>query len=110
MLADSIIGGNVGSMATGWTFLTTHGLVLLAIARDPQATQREIGDVVGVTERTASKVIGELVEAGYLTRFREGRRNRYELNVDTRLRHALSRDREVRDLVGLLTGHDVSSS
>lgn len=95
-------------MTSGWTFLTTHGLVLLAIARDPQATQREIGDMVGVTERTASKAIGDLIEAGYLTRFREGRRNRYELNVDTRLRHPLSRDVDARDLVSLLSGVDGS--
>lgn len=93
-------------MDTGWTFLTTHGLVLLAIARDPSATQREIGDAVGITERTASKAIGELVEAGYLRRFREGRRNRYELDTDAALRHPLSRDHQVRDLVALLGAAD----
>lgn len=95
-------------MTDGWTFLTTHGLVLLAIARDPQATQREIGDVVGVTERTASKVIGELIDAGYLTRFREGRRNRYELDAGIRLRHPLTRDGQVRELVELLAATPAS--
>lgn len=78
----------------------------MGMTSDPTATQREIADAVGVTERTASKVVGELVEAGYLRRIREGRRNRYELNPTGRLRHPLARDREVGRLLTLLTAAD----
>lgn len=90
-------------MAQSWTFLSTHGLVLLAVAAKPGSTQREIGDAVGVTERTAQKVLTELVDEGYLVRTREGRRNDYQINYDAPLRHDLvNREGQIRDLMRLL--------
>ena len=40
-----------------WTFVTKYALVLASIAKNPDKTAREIGDDVGVTERTAHKII-----------------------------------------------------
>jgi DNA-binding Lrp family transcriptional regulator len=85
-----------------WSFLSNQGLVLLAIAADPTATQREIGDAVGLTERATQRLIAELVDAGYVRRFVEGRRNRYEIVGDTRIRHPLGRDVRVRELLEVL--------
>ena len=51
-----------------WTFLSNHGQVLLCIARDPHARLREIGEQVGITERAAHRIVGELVDARYLVR------------------------------------------
>jgi len=48
-----------------WSFITNHGLVLAAIAKHPRSTARELGDDVGITERTAHKIIIDLEEAGY---------------------------------------------
>ena len=64
-----------------WKFLTNHALVLGWITEHPQSTAREIAMAVGVTERTALKIVGELDEAGYITRRRKGRRNVYRVNM-----------------------------
>ena len=66
-----------------WAFITTHGLVVAAIAKHPRSTAREIGDTVGVTERTAHKIITDLEEGGYITRTKVGRKNKYTIHPDT---------------------------
>jgi hypothetical protein len=43
-----------------WAFITNHGLVLATIAKHPNLTAREIGDTIGVTERTAHRIIMDL--------------------------------------------------
>jgi DNA-binding MarR family transcriptional regulator len=85
-----------------WTFLSNHGQVLLSIARDPAVRLRDIGDQVGITERAAHRIVGELVEAGYLRRERKGRRNRYTITTHRRLPDPLARDRSISDLLGVL--------
>lgn len=85
-----------------WTFLTSHGQVLLAVAADPRRTVREIADEVGMTERAAHRVISSLSEAGYLERIRVGRRVHYRLNVQLLHREQIERARLVRELVSLL--------
>ncbi len=94
-------------MATGeatWTFLTNHGHVLLCIARDPRTRGRDIAAQVGITERAAQSLVADLVEAGYVTRSREGRRNRYVLNPSLPLRHPLEQAHQVGELLSVLTG------
>ncbi len=85
-----------------WTFLTNHAHVLLCVAQAPDIRLREIADTVGVTERAAGRIVGELEEAGYLSRVRDGRRNRYSLNVDLPLRHPMDQEHRVGELVRLL--------
>ena len=63
----------------GWTFFTNHLRVLTTVARRPDLRLREIAEDVGITERAAHRIIGELAQEGYLTRTRVGSRNRYEL-------------------------------
>jgi DNA-binding MarR family transcriptional regulator len=86
-----------------WTFLTRHAQVLLCIADDPGIRLREIGERVGVTERAAHRIVGELVEAGYLTRERRGRRNQYTIRPQLPLPDRLAREQSVGDLLGVLT-------
>lgn len=71
----------------GWTFLTTHGLVLVEIAGDPQQTMRSLAETLGVSERTVQSVIRDLVAEGYLTRKRVGRRNAYRVDLNRHMRH-----------------------
>jgi predicted ArsR family transcriptional regulator len=66
-----------GSVRATWSFLTNHAQVLICIARDPSTRLREIGETVGITERAAHRLVGELATAGYISRERESRRNRY---------------------------------
>lgn len=70
-----------------WTFLSNHGHVLVAISRSPHAKIRELAAVVGITERAATSIVGDLESAGYITKHRIGRRNSYRLDPDRHLRH-----------------------
>jgi DNA-binding IclR family transcriptional regulator len=50
--------------------------VLLCIAHDPGVRLREIADQVGIADRAAHRIVGELVDAGYIVRERKGRQSR----------------------------------
>lgn len=86
----------------GWTFLANHTHVLVCIDRDPTVTMRAIAEQVGITERAVQRIVGELVEGGYLTRSREGRRNSYTINSERPLRHPLEQGTRLDALLGLL--------
>jgi hypothetical protein len=73
-----------------WTFFTHHGHVLISLARDPTLRLRDIAGAVGVTERATATLVSELVHAGYLQRFKDGRRNRYRVDLSGGLRHPLT--------------------
>lgn len=87
----------------GWTFLTNHSHVLLCIAEDPAIRGRDIAERVGITERSAQSIIADLVEAGYLSREKVGRRNHYEVHAARPLRHPIERDHQVAELLQLVT-------
>ncbi len=95
---------------TEWTFLTNHAHVLLCVARDPDIRLRDVADFVGITERAAQRIVADLVEAGYLDRTREGRRNSYQLNPDIPLRHPLDRNHAIGDILEVLTTSSEASS
>ncbi|MGV9351576.1 helix-turn-helix transcriptional regulator [Streptomyces spiralis] len=90
--------------AAGWSFLTNHARVLLAIAHDPAARIRDLAAACHITERTAQSIVGDLEQAGYLNREREGRRTRYTLRPDGKLRHPAEAHLPVRALLELFTG------
>jgi DNA-binding transcriptional ArsR family regulator len=93
-----------GSQAsvTRWDFLTNHAHVLLCVTQDSGIRLRDIAAAVGITERSAHKILSELVEDGYVLRKREGRRNRYKTKPELPLRHPLVREREVGELLEAL--------
>ncbi|WP_418361346.1 winged helix-turn-helix transcriptional regulator [Tessaracoccus flavescens] len=45
---------------------------------NPDARMRDIADMVGITERAVQQIVRELVNQGYVTKDKEGRRNRYQ--------------------------------
>jgi hypothetical protein len=92
-----------GERSGSWTLLTGHGHVLVEVARDPRARIRDIGPVVGLTERTVQAIVADLEAAGYLTRTRTGRRIRYRVNPDSPFRHKAQRGLRVGPLLDLLT-------
>jgi len=85
-----------------WRFVTNHAHVLETIARDPTARLRDIAAAVGVTERTAAQIVADLEDAGYLTKVRDGRRNRYEIHERLPLRHPQHRHHTVGELIRFL--------
>lgn len=89
-----------------WTFLTNHAHVLLCVARDPGIRHRDVAERVGITERAAQRIVADLVEAGYLQRTREGRRNRYRLERELPLRHPLERDHHIGEILTVLQAGD----
>ena len=76
--------------------------MLLCLQRNPRARMRDIAETVGITERAAQRIVTDLVEAGYVSRQREGRRNLYELNRELRMRHPSQFDHEIGELLDLL--------
>lgn len=85
-----------------WSFVTSHALALLELARDPNITIRSLSTRLGLTERHTHRVVTDLVEAGYVSRTRIGRRNRYEIDPSRRLRTPALARHEVGDLLQLL--------
>ena len=90
---------SVGAERSTWTFLTNHAHVLIAISRDPELRQRDISQLVGITEGAVQRILHELEEAGFLLRERVGRRNRYHVNADRPLRHPLERGNTMADIL-----------
>jgi predicted transcriptional regulator len=82
--------------------------VLLCLHRNPRVRLRDIAETVGITERAAQRIVSDLVEAGYVSREREGRRNRYVLNLSVPMRHPSQVDHEIGELVDVLRLDDSS--
>jgi DNA-binding IclR family transcriptional regulator len=70
-----------------WKFITNHAQVLLCVAHDPEIRLREIAEACGITERAAHRIIADLEDAGYISRERMGRRNRYDFHSEVAMRH-----------------------
>jgi DNA-binding transcriptional ArsR family regulator len=85
-----------------WNFVTSHGVALIEVYRDPDATVRELSERVGVTERQTHRVLSDLVSAGYLTRRRVGRRNTYRVNEAKPMRHPAVSAHRVGELLSAL--------
>lgn len=85
-----------------WTFLSNHAHVLVCLSRDPRIRLRDVATQVGITERAVQKIVADLEAAGVLIRRREGRRNRYHIHGDRKLRHPVEGEGVVRDLLAAL--------
>ena len=90
-----------------WTFLTSHGQVLLCIAQDRDVRLRDVAEKVGITERAAQRIVADLIEAGYVGRERVGRRNHYTINPSAEMRHDLQRGLGIGELLELLQRYPV---
>jgi predicted transcriptional regulator len=82
--------------------VTKHGHVLAYIAADPDARLRDIAEIVGITERTAVQIVTDLEQAGYLVKTRVGRRNRYQIVGERKVRTPRVPTMTVAQLLGLL--------
>ena len=87
-----------------WGFLTNHARVLACIALNPEVRLRDIAATVGITERRAYGIVDDLTLGGYVTKERDGRRNRYQVQVDVHLDEALGPQQTIGDLLKFLVG------
>jgi hypothetical protein len=90
----------------GWNFLTNHAKALLAIGSDPGMRLRDIADRLGITERSAYAIVTDLTDAGYITKTRDGRRNRYEIQSDLPVKESVGRQLTVGEVLGLFVESD----
>lgn len=88
----------------GWHFLTSHAIVLLTVAETPGVTVREIAESAEITERQTHRVLGDLVDGGYVARERRGRRNVYRVERTRPLRHPAVAARNVGELLAIIAG------
>jgi predicted ArsR family transcriptional regulator len=86
-----------------WTFLTNHAHVLICIALDPDLRLRDVAGRVGITERATQRILHDLVEGGYVTRSKVGRRNSYRLRLEQPMRHPVEAGHAIGDLVAALS-------
>jgi MarR family len=91
-----------------WAFLSNHGRVLLFLARDPGMRLRDIAARAAVTERSAYGIVTDLAKAGYVSKHRDGRRNRYQIQAHLPLPEPTSRERTVGEILALLAGTDAA--
>src|SRR4249920_790636 len=91
-----------GEATTKWTFLSNHAHVLICLAADAHQTLPEIASRVGITTRAVQLIVGDLVDGGYVTRTKVGRRNSYRINSDGHLRHPLESHHRIADLIAAL--------
>ena len=87
---------------TQWTFMTSYGAVLLYVANHPRETMRRIAERLGLTERTAARILHHLQEEDYVYVHKEGRRNIYEVNKEKPLKDLAYADHKVEDFLRLL--------
>ena len=85
-----------------WTFFSNYAHVLVCLAQNPHVRLRDVAARVGVTERTALRLVTQLDEADILSRVKEGRRNHYIINTDKHLRHPIEAHCTVGELLGII--------
>ena len=93
---------------TSWTFLTIHARVLLLVANDPGVRLRDIAASLDITERSAFGIITDLVEAGYVVKEKDGRRNRYHIQAHLPLPEPDGQERTIGEVLTLLAGTGVT--
>jgi len=89
----------VETSGRSWTFLTNHGHILVRLSRDPEARIRDIAADVGITERAAQGIVADLERDGYVSKVKEGRRNRYVIHHHRGFRHPAESQHPISELL-----------
>ena len=83
-----------------WHLWSRQGLVLLHIALNPDSTVQDIAASMSLTQRAVWDHIGDLRRAGMIDFRKEGRRNRYRVNLDGPFEHPTIRGVTLRTVFG----------
>jgi DNA-binding transcriptional ArsR family regulator len=89
-----------------WSFFTNHAQALVCIAQDPGVRLRDVATVLGVTERRAFDIVNDLVEAGYVEKEKDGRRNLYRIRTQLPLRRPIGKEPTIGEVLGMLVDVD----
>jgi DNA-binding IclR family transcriptional regulator len=74
-----------------WSLISNHGHALICIAQQPDIRLWELAQTIGIRDRSAQRIVNQLVDAGYLTRHdhdHHGARIAYTVNRDHHLRRS----------------------
>lgn len=82
-----------------WTFLSNHTHVLVCLYRNPSCRIRELAHLVGITERAVARILDDLESANVIVVEKEGRRNKYTINLSVPLRHQLESHKTIGELL-----------
>lgn len=93
----------------GWTFLTNHGHVFIAVNATPDALMKDIAKEVGITERAAQMILADLVVDGYIEVTRVGRRNHYKVNPNMHFRHPSEATQQVGMLLNIFSKVEIEA-
>ena len=85
--------------AQNWTFLSNHAHVLVCVAKNLDVRLSEVAELVGVRERTAHRIVHELIDAGYISVKKVGRNNVYSVDLEKPLRHPLEAEHNIHAIV-----------
>ena len=86
-------------------FLSRHARVLIEVSEEPNLSVAEIAHRAGIADRSASRILVDLVEAGYVARNRSGSRHAYTLRPRRPSRRIPS---EIGLLLKMLPGRSAS--
>ena len=92
-----------------WSFLTNHARALVSIAHDPGIRLRDIATALGITERSAYRIVTDLATAGYIVKERDGRRNRYQIQEHLPLPEPASQEPAIGEVLALLADDSTTS-
>ena len=87
--------------SVSWHLISSHGLTLLCVARDPSATLIEVSRRTGLTPRRIGQIVRDLHDAKLFSVERQGRRNTYRLNRHARLNEVSMPDLTLGDFLDL---------
>ena len=93
---------NINSKNDNWFFFSNYAHVLVCLTHKPQPTTREMAIHVGITERAVQRILVGLIQADVIRVKKNGRRNRYIIDLDKKLRHPLEAHKTVGEFINLI--------
>ena len=82
-----------------WSILSSHGLVLVVVARFGDITVPDIAEKTGLSRSTVLHSLKDLRRSRMIRVRRRGRRNEYEMQEEAKFRHPVLRDLEIGGLL-----------
>lgn len=92
------------------SFLTNHARLLIAVAREPEASVDELAVAAQISERAAYRILADLQRDRYVRKRKIGRHNRYEVSWDVTIRDPVVGQPPVRELLFRFAGIDESTA
>jgi hypothetical protein len=85
-----------------WSFVSNHGRVLLFLTDDPGVRLHDMAARLHIMERSAHDIVNDLTAAGYISKHKDDRRNRYQIVAHQPLPEPITREKIFREVLALL--------